>query len=427
MADLRIGWGQAPDSVHTLYRELLELPPEGVEYVFPPSRPAPSGSPRRAGLGARVLRSPVARAVTDPLMARCLDGRSFTSRLMTAARSSGLAGSSPPDWGRGFDLFHSNGNGMVENIPLIVRNDVRWVVDLEHVGALFGYFGDWRSRIYRPRAREVMRKQLSSRYCRRILPWTEAARTTLESILPGRDIAEKTEVLPLAIRPAPPRPADIGTHEGVRVLFMGSSNHMGEFWSKGGFEVLEAFRRLRAAHGEAVQLNFRCWMPDEIAAEYGKDPGIRPFTGFLPKEELERLFWASDIFLFPSHHTPGMAILEGMRFGLPVVAKDIWANGELVKDGETGFLVRPSERIPYYLPGNVPNWSMDRGPFIGHMKMRDDRVIDDLVSRLSDLVLDPGLRRRMGEAARAVVEEGRASVRRRNPRLREIYEEAARR
>lgn len=425
MADLRIGWGQTKDSTHTLYKELLELPPEGVEYVFPASAAGPGRSSRRSNLGTRVLRSPAVRGISDPLMAKCLDGRSLTGSLVTGMRCSGLMGSSGAGWGRSFDLFHSNGNGMVENIPLIVKNDVRWVADFEQVGSLFGYYGDWRKRIYRPRARDVMMKQLSSKYCRKLMPWTDAAMKTVEGVLPHKDVLDKAEVVRLAIRPAPPRPAELGPRGPVRVLFMGSVNYGGEFWSKGGHEVLESFSRLRERFGDAVELSFRCWMPREFSAKYGSAPGITHIPTPLPKEDLDRLFHGSDIFLFPSHNTPGMAILEAMRFGLPVVTKDIWANGELVKEGVTGFLVKPSEKVPYYLPGFVPNWSMDGGPFLSYMMQRDGRVVDDIVSRLSELVESASLRERMGREARKVVEEGEASIGVRNRALKRIYEEAA--
>jgi glycosyltransferase involved in cell wall biosynthesis len=346
---------------------------------------------------------------------------------LRSIRRLGVLGHSGSDWGSGFDVFQSNGSAMIENIPLIVENDVRWVVDLEHVGALFGYYGDWRSRLNDDRVKRILTRQLTSRHCRKIIPWTDAAKRTLENILPHPDIAAKTEIVNLAIRPSPPKPHDLERHDPVRILFIGSSNHTGEFWSKGGFEVLESYRRLRQRYGEAVELNFRCWMPDELSSEYGQDPGIRHLPGYLPKEDLDRLFWESDIFLFPSHHTPGMAILEAMRFGLPVVTKDIWANRELVEDGVTGFLVKPSEKVPYYLPGFVPNWSMDRGPFMAHMRHRDDRVLGDLAEKLGQLVEDESLRAKMGQEARRSVEEGRASIKKRNPRLRRIYEEAAKR
>jgi len=114
-----------------------------------------------------------------------------------------------------------------------------------------------------------------------------------------------------------------------------------------------------------------------------------------------------------------------MRFGLPVVGKDLWANREIVQDGVQGFLVKPSEKVPYLLPGEVPGWGGDDSDFLKHMKVRDDRVIKDLVEASSKLVESAALRARMGAAGRKEIEDGGASIKKRNEALRRIYEEAA--
>jgi glycosyltransferase involved in cell wall biosynthesis len=349
--------------------------------------------------------------------------------LSLSRRLYGLAGgkSAGPAGVSGFDVFHSAGASMVENIPWIVDNDVRWVVDFEHVGSLVGYYGDWRSRLASAGARRVLTKQLSSRYCRKLMPWTDAAKRGLKAVLPDLPLDERAEVVRLSMRPAPRRPDDIEEHGAVRILFIGSVNFGGEFWSKGGFEALESYRLLRERYGEAVEMYFRCWMPDELRSTYASVPGLHVLSGLLPRDELDRLFWSSDIFLFPAHNSPGLAFLEAMRFGLPIVGKDLWSNRETVVDGVTGFLVEPSRRVPYLLPGEVPNWGGDDTPFVGFMRQRDDVVVASLVDRLSKLVDDPALRRRMGDAGRYEIETGKASIGRRNAQLRRIYEEAARR
>ena len=432
MEEIRVRLAIEEGGSHTLYDEFLLAPPEGVAYSTESTTQKPGVAPRGGsrGMARRLRRSEFVRAISDPIFARAIPANGESPHGLSYGLSKALmrlAGGKSSANSNDFDVFHSAGQGMVENIPWIIRSDVRWVVDFEHVASLFGYYGNWRKRIYRPRARRVLQRQLGSRYCAKLLPWTEAARKTLEFCVPGEEIRAKTEVLRLAIRSAGERPSNVPKHDRVRILFVGSTNFRGEFWSKGGYEVLESYRLLRERLGDKVELIFRCWMPDELRKKYGELPGLETVCDVLPREHLDRLFWESDIFLFPSHNTPGLAFLEAMRFGLPIVGKDIWANSELVEDGVTGLLVKPSEKIPYYLPGNVPNWSMDSGPFLKYMQMTDERVLVDLVDALASLVEKPSLRKKMGQEGKREVDEGKASIKRRNAQLRRIYEEAARR
>lgn len=435
MADsgrLTVRLGIVEGRTHLLYEEFLRAPPEGVTYITDGVASPDAPAPRRRPIVSSLRRSTAVRAITDRVFVRALPRPGKAPGGLSYGLSKAMmrlaGGKSPRDRApSGFDVFHSAGHSMIENIPWIVKNDVRWVVDLEHVGSLFGYYGDWKGRLNSRSARRMIQKQLSSSYCMKLLPWTDAAKATVQNIIPSKEIDHKLEVLRLAVRPAPPRPPDIERHDAVRILFIGSANFRGEFWSKGGLEVLESYRQLRERFGERVELVFRCWMPDELRARYGSLPGLRPACEVLPRDRFDRLLWESDIFLFPAHNTPGMAFLEAMRFGLPVVGKDIWANGEIVQDGVHGFLVEPSDRVPYLLPGMVPGWGGDDSDFLEHMKVRDDRVLRDLVEALSKLVESPSLRRSMGEAGRREVESGRASIAKRNAILRRVYEEAARR
>ena len=70
----------------------------------------------------------------------------------------------------------------------------------------------------------------------------------------------------------------------------------------------------------------------------------------------------------------GLSVLEAMASGTPVVASRIGGLVEVVRDGETGFLVTPGD-------------------------------VAELRERLTQLLTDPSLSRRMGEAARADVQE----------------------
>ena len=98
------------------------------------------------------------------------------------------------------------------------------------------------------------------------------------------------------------------------------------------------------------------------------------FTGALQGEELAAAFASADTFLFPSTtETLGIAMIEALASGLPVLAARTGATGEVVDDGETGLLYDPDS----------------------------DAALIAAVRKISS---DDGLRTRMGHNARAAAE-----------------------
>jgi glycosyltransferase involved in cell wall biosynthesis len=96
------------------------------------------------------------------------------------------------------------------------------------------------------------------------------------------------------------------------------------------------------------------------------------FTGQKTPGELDQYYRAADIFVWPAiEEAYGMAILEAAARGLPVVAGDAGGVGDIVRHGETGLLAETG----------------------------DAREFADAVQNLLD---DPGLRAKMGAAARRV-------------------------
>ena len=70
------------------------------------------------------------------------------------------------------------------------------------------------------------------------------------------------------------------------------------------------------------------------------------FTGPLPNEEVAQLFKQFDLFTMPSvseGETFGVAAVEAMATGLPVVASRIGGLPEVVDDGVTGKLIQPAD------------------------------------------------------------------------------------
>lgn len=95
------------------------------------------------------------------------------------------------------------------------------------------------------------------------------------------------------------------------------------------------------------------------------------FAGFRSGEDLADHYAAADLFAFTSRtETFGNVVLEALASGLPVVAVRAGGPGEIVRDGENGFLIDPE------------------APASEH------------AAALGRLIEDEGLRRRMSDAGR---------------------------
>lgn len=86
--------------------------------------------------------------------------------------------------------------------------------------------------------------------------------------------------------------------------------------------------------------------PDRASLErLGRDLGLKDRLRFLGRRsDLEAIMPAFDVFaLVSSRESFGLAIVEAMAFGLPVVATCVGGPARIVQEGETGFLVEPGD------------------------------------------------------------------------------------
>ena len=95
------------------------------------------------------------------------------------------------------------------------------------------------------------------------------------------------------------------------------------------------------------------------------------FTGAVRQTELPRYYCAADVFVLPSHSESfGLAALEAMACGTPVIVSRVGGLKTFVDSGKTGYLV------PWHSP-------------------------EAFAERLETLLANPALKEAMGEAARA--------------------------
>ncbi|MGB9721799.1 MAG: glycosyltransferase family 4 protein [bacterium] len=116
---------------------------------------------------------------------------------------------------------------------------------------------------------------------------------------------------------------------------------------KGYDFLIEALKNL-------LNFQFKCYIVGDIAdrryysllirkiAQYQLEKNIE-FTGYLSKEKLQQLYESSDLFILSSRHEGyGIVLGEALSHGLPIVATNVGAVSEIIKDNINGFLVDPN-------------------------------------------------------------------------------------
>jgi len=157
-----------------------------------------------------------------------------------------------------------------------------------------------------------------------------------------------------------------------------------------GQDVQETYGRLLGGYASALGLENR----------------MRVITNF-PFADKKNLYSMADVFVSPVDNvqeTFGLAIVEAMAAGLPVVASNWSGYRDLVVDGETGFLVKTlwndaaGDVASAYQAALVSRHSEH---YLAQQTVVDTSI---LYSRLKLLIDDPELRCRLGNGARARVE-----------------------
>lgn len=270
------------------------------------------------------------------------------------------------------------------------------------------------------RFRAVLTRLLLSPYCRKIIYHVEAGKKALLSSLRIPELEEKIEV----VYPAVPKRRFAKPCEGgvVRLLFVSSGNFDidWQFRDKGGLVLLEAFRVLRQRFPN-MELVMRSRVPAQVKARLGSMCGVRIIEEILPWQEFEKLFVTSDLLVCPAHLTPSMTFLDAMSYELPVVTTDVWSSPELVEDGRTGLLVHHPEADRYIVDSIAHH---DWPSFKQVVSRVHPDLVAGVVEKVSLLIENPELRRRMGKEGRREVEEGKFSLPRQRARLKQLLDES---
>jgi glycosyltransferase involved in cell wall biosynthesis len=105
--------------------------------------------------------------------------------------------------------------------------------------------------------------------------------------------------------------------------------------------VLEALKVHLLIVGEFWENRDRYW---SLVEELGIADHVSIIDRYIPDEELGYYFGAADVVVLPYVHATQSAVIQlAFGFGKPVITTKVGGLAEVVKDGETGFVVAPAD------------------------------------------------------------------------------------
>ncbi len=294
--------------LHQIYEPLVQNPPAGVEYIV---------TPPKSNL---IKLYPLSKKL-----------RYFApTRYVIHAVEKVVFLSKPDEDDNDVDIYHYI-NIIDSFIPA-----KPYVVDIEHAASLTTF-------THHKRRLKKVKAFLSHDNCKSITCLSQAAKRTLTELL-GPDfstVEQKVNVIYPALQKLDEgKKADHSiidnSKQTLKVLFVGNQAYL-----KGLEELLIAIKQISEETGPNKIKLYAISNDAEVLFKKYPLPNARLFPPNFSKDEIiQKFFMAADVFVMPTKEdTFGMAILDAMVCGTPIISTKQFALPELVTESEDGVLL----------------------------------------------------------------------------------------
>lgn len=200
----------------------------------------------------------------------------------------------------------------------------------------------------------------------------------------------------------------------LAVLFVGRLSHHAKAHP---FPLFDATARAARETGQPIHLLLAGWASSErvlnefrVAAEQITQNVRVTFLDGLQADVRSGVWHAADVFMSPADNfqeTFGLVIIEAMASGLPVIASDWNGYRDLVRHGETGFLIPTTvvEGSLAGLPARLLTAELNYDQFLAASSQCVRVDTEAAAKALTQLATSVELRQQMGVAGRRRVEE----------------------
>lgn len=243
---------------------------------------------------------------------------------------------------------------IVQTYNRFIKSDKKYVILLENPTAIYHYSLNRSKTLLGSRN---IKKELNRGYLKSIVCISKACYSTLESLIPEIP----SNIIIEQIYPYIPNNDDINEKvinersnlESLKCLFISS-----EFKLKSGCEIIDVFEKLNNKNiNNNIQLTIvtkKESIPSEYLIKIEQLSNVNLLEFNLSYEQLKELYTTHMILLHPTRQDSSpLVVLEAIKSGMVVLAADLYAIPEMVKDDYNGYLVKAKYR--FFNEDNMPN------------------------------------------------------------------------
>jgi len=293
-----------------------------------------------------------------------------------------------------------------------------FIIDFEHIYSLFNY------KTPSKQDKQKLLKILHSRYCKKVLPWSIAAKNTLKNLYKEEysSIENKVEVSYLAL----PNYSEIykgkedyslvEKNNNIKLLFVGK-----DIQRKGLHEILPAFKKVYKKY-QNIEL-YCITNYSEKFVEKNKHLNIHffPFS-FEHTDLIKKFFMTCDLFIMPTHaDTFGMVYLEALSAGMPIIATKQFAIPEFLNHGENGYFVNSNNL--FLNDSDITAEECNKKT--ANYKNAEKKLVKDIEKKLKYLISKPNtLKKLKKNCTKNFMYKGKFSFKTRNEQFLKIFKQA---
>ena len=299
---------------------------------------------------------------------------------------------------------------------ILIINKIPWIVDFEHATHFVGLnqYG-----LDNNISKRIIEKMLLSKYCKRLIPHSNAAWITFKNVFKNKLLENKMEIIYPTIQPT--KLIRKTNQDETTFIFNGRyKDKFGEYVLKTFIALTKEYKKINLLFISDTPLDIIQYYRKRICSKQNTIKFITMGPQISRQSLIDNYYMNSDILLYPSQaETYANILLLGMNAALPIICPDSYMFPEMVINEKNGFLIHSNiSKVKLDFPRRKLDWNM----ILYLTNKNKDEFIKQMIQKSKILLNDKSLLNRIGKQNRILIESGKFAISERNNKLSRIFQ-----